>query len=70
MFAKLVAPRFATDIRPLLSPDAAGEWTDEAVRRAFAEVFRKLITAMPGAPWAKTSEKLERFRLDSMIIGK
>ncbi len=69
MFAKLVSPRFVTDIRPLLSSDAAGELTEAAVRNAFAAVFRKLIMAMPGAAWAKTPEKLERFGLEAIISG-
>ena len=67
MFAKLVSPRFVTDIRPLLSSEAAGKLTEAAVRDAFADVFNKLITAMPGTPWAKTPEKLEHFGLTSII---
>jgi predicted nucleotidyltransferase component of viral defense system len=69
MFAKLVAPRFLTDIRPLLAPDAANELTDAAVRNAFAQVFQKLIMALPGEAWAKTPEKLERFGLETIITG-
>lgn len=70
MFAKLVAPHFVTDIRPLLAPDAAEAWTDEAARRAFTEVFRKLITSMPGASWAKTPEKLKQFKIDAVGISE
>ena len=60
MFAKLIAPRFLLDIRPLLAPDAAETWTDAAVRDAFIAVFRKLIANLPGEPWAKTAEKLKQ----------
>ncbi|MBF0562864.1 MAG: nucleotidyl transferase AbiEii/AbiGii toxin family protein, partial [Alphaproteobacteria bacterium] len=69
MFAKLVSPRFVTDIRPLLSSDAAEKLTEAAVRNAFADVFSKLITAMPCTPWAKTPEKLEHCGLTSIISG-
>ncbi len=61
MFAKLAAPRFMTDIRPLLAADEAAKLTDDATRSAFAIVFDRLITAMPGAPWAKTPEMKEKF---------
>ncbi len=67
MLAKLAAPRFVTDIRPLLAPDVANGLTDAAVRNAFSAVFRKIVMAMPGSPWAKTPEKLNRFGLDSII---
>ena len=63
MFAKLVAPRFVTDIRPLLAADVAANLTTEAVRDAFISVFGKLITLLPGAAWAKTPEKIESFGL-------
>jgi predicted nucleotidyltransferase component of viral defense system len=61
MFAKLAAPRFLTDIRPLLAPDEAAKLTDEAIRSVFIIVCDRVITTMPGAPWAKTSEMKERF---------
>jgi predicted nucleotidyltransferase component of viral defense system len=60
MLAKLKAPRFLTDIRPLLAPEAAESWTDQSVREGFITVFRKLIALLPGEPWAKTPEKLEQ----------
>ncbi len=63
MFAKLAAPRFMTDIRPLLAPEEAAKLTDDATRSIFIIVFERLITAMPGAPWAKTPEMKEKFRL-------
>lgn len=69
MFAKLAAPRFLTDIRPLLAPDTAESWTDQAVREAFIAVFRKLVAFMPGASWTKTPEKLKQFKFDAVGAG-
>ena len=63
MFAKLTAPRFVADIRPLLSPEGAAKLTDEAIMRAFASVFDRLIGIIPGEPWAKTPEKRKKFRI-------
>jgi hypothetical protein len=63
MFAKLAAPRFMADIRPLLSPDQAEALTDAAIREAFARVFRGLIELMPGGAWARTGEMIEQYRL-------
>jgi hypothetical protein len=54
MFAKLAAPRFLTDIRPLLAPEEATKLTDEAIRSAFTIVFERVISTTPGARWAKT----------------
>ena len=61
MFAKLAAPRFMTDIRPLLAPEEAAKLTDAATRHAFVTVFDKLITTMPGAPWARTADMKDKF---------
>jgi len=61
MFAKLAAPRFMADIRPLLSPDQAELLTEDAIRRAFVAVFMGLISIMPGASWAKTSDMKKKF---------
>jgi len=61
MFAKLAAPRFMTDIRPLLAPEEAAKLTDDAIRSAFTIVFNRLITAMPGEPWAKTADMKGKF---------
>jgi predicted nucleotidyltransferase component of viral defense system len=61
MFAKLSAPRFMLDIRPLLSPEHARTLTDESVRDAFVAVFTRLIGIMPGASWAKTPDMKEKF---------
>jgi hypothetical protein len=49
MFAKLAAPGFMTDIRPLLSADRAELLSEDAARRAFAAVFAMLVGIMPGA---------------------
>jgi hypothetical protein len=61
MFAKLAAPRFLTDIRPLLAPDEATKLTDEAIRSAFTIVFERVISTTPGAPWAKTADMKVKF---------
>lgn len=61
MFAKLTAPRFIADIRPLLSPEEAAKLTGDAIMRGFVSVFDRLIGAMPGERWAKTPEKREKF---------
>lgn len=61
MFAKLATPRFMADIRPLLSPDRAELLTESEIRRAFVAVFVTLISIMPGASWAKTSDMKKRF---------
>ncbi|MGC1339501.1 MAG: nucleotidyl transferase AbiEii/AbiGii toxin family protein [Candidatus Binataceae bacterium] len=65
MFAKLAAPRFMTDIRPLLAPEEAAKLTDAATRHAFVTVLDKLITAMSGAPWAKTADMKKKFEMAS-----
>jgi hypothetical protein len=61
MFATLAAPRFMADIHPLLSPDQAGLLTEDAIRRAFVAVFMTLISVIPGASWAKTSDMKKKF---------
>jgi predicted nucleotidyltransferase component of viral defense system len=61
MFAKLAAPRFMTDIRPLLSADRADLLTEGAIRSAFSAVFVRLVGIMPGASWAKTSDMKKKF---------
>ena len=61
MFAKLAAPRFVVDIRPLLSPDQAEQLTEDAIHRAFVAVFTSLISIMPGVSWAKTSDMKKKF---------
>jgi hypothetical protein len=63
MFAKIAAPRFLSDIRPLLAPDEATKLTDEAIRSAFIIVFDRVITTIPGLPRAKTAEMKEKFRM-------
>ncbi len=64
MFAKLAAPRFMTDIRPLLAPEEAAKLTDAATRHAFVTVFDRLITTLSGEPWAKTLKMKEKFGMD------
>lgn len=61
MLQKLTAPRLLADIRPLLPPEEAEKLTDEKIRGAFMQVFRRLIAIMPGEGWARTEEMMERF---------
>lgn len=61
MWTKLNNPGFLSDIKPLLSADAADELTDDAVKIAFARVMTDLISSMPGNPWAHSPEMAERF---------
>ena len=63
MLAKLARTGFLVDISPLLSADDAGALTGEAINAAFMDVFNGLIAQIPGAPWAKTDEKLAQFGL-------
>jgi predicted nucleotidyltransferase component of viral defense system len=63
MFAKLAALRFMADIRPLLAPEEAAKLTADFARTVFVTVFERLITILPGGPWAKTPEMKERFRM-------
>ena len=63
MFAKLNNPGFIADMRPLVTPEQAKKLTDDSIHRAFTEVFRIFITALPGDPWQKTDEMIEYFRL-------
>lgn len=63
MFAKLVNPGFLADIRPLLTPAAADGLTDEIMNTAFSAVFSSFIIRLPGKPWARTEEMIERFGL-------
>jgi predicted nucleotidyltransferase component of viral defense system len=61
MWAKLENPGFLSDIRPLLSADAADELTDDAVMIAFARVMTDLVSLIPGNPWARSPEIAEQF---------
>lgn len=61
MFGKLRNPRFLSDVRPLLSAERAAKLTDAAAKEAFRNVYFGLIVKLPGAPWAKSDEMMERF---------
>ena len=63
MFAKLNYPGFVADIRPLLSADAAGKFTNVTVQEAFVQVFNSLVSELPGKRWARTPEMAARFKL-------
>lgn len=63
MFAKLVNPGFLADVRPLLTPATADSLTDKIINSAFSAVFSSFIIRLPGKPWARTGEMIERFGL-------
>lgn len=63
MFAKLAAPTFLADMRPLLSADAALRLDDDAIKRTFEKVFASFIQRLPGDPWAKSEEMKQRFNV-------
>lgn len=61
MFAKLRNPRFLTDVRPLLSAERAAKLTEAAAREAFQKVYSNFVVIIPGEPWAKSGEMMQRF---------
>ena len=61
MWAKLENPGLLSDIKPLLSADAAEELADDAVVIALARVMADLVSLMPGNPWARSPEMAEEF---------
>ncbi|MBE7539427.1 MAG: nucleotidyl transferase AbiEii/AbiGii toxin family protein [Opitutaceae bacterium] len=60
MFAKYANPTFLTDMRPLLSAQAAQDLDEAATKRMFERVFSKVIVRIPGKPWARSDEMKER----------
>lgn len=70
MFAKLNNPGFIADMRPLVTSAHAEKLTDEEIKKAFTDVFRMFITALPGDAWQKTDEMIERFGLSLKKSGK
>jgi hypothetical protein len=64
MFAKLAAPRFMTDIRPLLAPDAT--LTYDAIWSAFIIVFSRLIITIPGEPGRRPQMCKEKLGIASL----
>ncbi len=67
MFAKLGRGSFLADVIPLLTADEAAKFDDDAGKRAFANVFNKLIQLMPGKSWASTPKMIEEFKLEDLI---
>lgn len=61
IWAKFEVPGFLSDIRPLLSADAAEELHDEAIMAAYTRVFTDVVAHIPGRPWARTPEMAEKF---------
>lgn len=53
MFAKLRNPNLLRDMRPLLPAPQAEQLDEGATQIVFCKVFSRLVTAFPGAPWAK-----------------
>lgn len=64
MFAKLNNPGFLADILPLLTPTEADRVAGETLKAAFASALTGLVEQLPGNPWARTNEMIERFDLD------
>jgi hypothetical protein len=52
-----------SDVRPLLTADAASRLDDAAARAMFISVFVGFIRLLPGDPWANTPSMIERFGL-------
>jgi len=63
MFAKLNKAGFLTDLRPLLSAQAATTLTEQFAKDVFQQVFTNFIERIPGAPWVKTKQMKELFAL-------
>jgi len=63
MFSKLREPGFLNDMRPLLAVSEAERLTEAEMRKAFVRVFQNFIIALPGEPWKKTNEMIDRFDL-------
>lgn len=63
MFSKLARSSFLADIRPLVRPDETVRFDEAAVMEAFRPVFFDLIAKIPGQPWAKSPEMIEKFGL-------
>ncbi|RJF89367.1 nucleotidyl transferase AbiEii/AbiGii toxin family protein [Oleomonas cavernae] len=61
MLAKLANPRFLTDMKPLLPPEAAERMTQASAADSFRRVFTMLVDRLPGEPWARLPEVKERF---------
>ena len=63
MFTKLRKSSFMNDVRPLVSATEATKLTDTTIKAAFMLVFTSLIERLPGEPWTRTAEMVERFSL-------
>jgi hypothetical protein len=63
MSGKLERADFVSDVRPLLTADAASRLDDAAARAMFISVFVGFIRLLPGDPWANTPSMIERFGL-------
>jgi hypothetical protein len=66
MFDKLEKPNFLADVRPLLTADEAERFDDKAAMAAFVAVFSRIVRQIPGEPWARTPEKIEKFGLTEL----
>jgi predicted nucleotidyltransferase component of viral defense system len=65
MLAKLRRPRFMDDLRPLLSTSTLQPFGDDATQRAFCRVFTEIVAILPGEPWAKTEEFLQKYGISA-----
>lgn len=51
------------DVRPLLATREREAFDEAAARSAFITVFDRIITLIPGSPWARTNEIRDRLGL-------
>lgn len=67
MFAKLARGNFLADVVPLLTAEEAAKFDAAAGKRAFANVFSRLIQLIPGKPWASASKMIDEYELQELI---
>jgi hypothetical protein len=53
----------------LLTAEEAARFTDDTARQTFAAVFREIIQAIPGEPWANTADKIEQYELADLLAA-
>ena len=63
MFQKLAKPVFLNDVKPLLRADEQIGMTDQKIKEDIDLVLARLISRLPGEPWAKTKAMRELFSM-------
>lgn len=61
MFQKLAKPMLLNDVKPLLRADEQISMTHEKITEAAELVLTRLISRLPGEPWAKTQTMRDLF---------